>query len=560
LAQELPLLASPTMDSQRPGAALTAVVLTLLPAFTCGSIGEDRAAAIRGFWCHPHKLPGMPSANPASTPAPTPAPILAPATLPPTSPPKPHGPQNYCPDPAEDFQEEVEGPAGKVDWSDSGWTIHGQRRVSSKASFDLRGGWVEFDMDLANAHGGVNTNLYVTFPHKRNCGIDCYCDSGPTGGCAELDFTENNGNCWQATTWHPDPSGNAKAGFGGNGPIGPQVHVKAQFTADGATLNVDVNGKHYDGPGAASEHEAWGAVIYSSQWTGWVPGSCPGDSNLQGSSFTVKNLKLHGTVRQGPTPRLCGAASAPAPAAPSPLALTPLVPAPAPTPPGLKQYCPDPAKDFQIEVKDNANSVVWSGSGWTMRGSGRVSSRASFDLRGGSVEFDMDLSGAQGGVNTNLYVTFPHKPNCGIDCYCDSGPTGGCAELDFTENNGHCWQATTWHADPSGNFKAGTGGNGPITEKVHVKAEFTADGATLNVNVNGKHYDGPGVASEHEAWGAVIYSSQWTGWVPGSCPGSGNLQASSFTVSNLRVVGKLKQGPAPTECSPSQSTLVIFKK
>merc|ERR1712176_628197 len=51
-------------------------------------------------------------------------------------------------------------------------------------------------------------------------------------------------------------------------------------------------------------------------------------------------------------------------------------------------------------------------------------------------------------------------------------------------------------------------------------------------------------------YGAVFYSSQWTGWVPGSCGGDGNLGASSFSVSNVRVQGKVVQGPEPTRCAP----------
>jgi hypothetical protein len=50
-----------------------------------------------------------------------------------------------------------------------------------------------------------------------------------------------------------------------------------------------------------------GAVIYSSQWTGWVPVSdCGGSGNLGGSTFAIKNLKVIGSVVQGPEPTLCG--------------------------------------------------------------------------------------------------------------------------------------------------------------------------------------------------------------------------------------------------------------
>merc|ERR1712187_1006466 len=76
------------------------------------------------------------------------------------------------------------------------------------ASYNLAGGFVEFDMDLGGAHGGVNNNFYITFPSS----VGNYCDSGGTGGCAELDFVENNGNCAAATTFHTDPGGGDKGG------------------------------------------------------------------------------------------------------------------------------------------------------------------------------------------------------------------------------------------------------------------------------------------------------------------------------------------------------------
>merc|ERR1712056_125376 len=91
---------------------------------------------------------------------------------------------------------------------------------------------------------------------------------------------------------------------GGSGGIGPQVHVRAEWNTDG-TMNVQVNGNHYSGPGLPAEMDAHGAVIYSSQWVGWVPGSCPGDGNLQASSYSVSNIKIQGSVVQGPEPTRC---------------------------------------------------------------------------------------------------------------------------------------------------------------------------------------------------------------------------------------------------------------
>merc|ERR1712061_614279 len=78
-----------------------------------------------------------------------------------------------------------------------------------------------------------------------------------------------------------------------------------------------------------------------------------------------------------------------------------------------------------------------------------------------------------------------------------------------------------------------------------------ANGDTLTVMVDGHQISGAGnPGNEMKSRGAVLYSSQWTGWVPGSCGGDGNLGASSFSVSNVRIQGKVIQGPEPTRCAP----------
>merc|ERR1712007_88236 len=189
----------------------------------------------------------------------------------PPSPPTPGGGgATYCPDPASDFTADY----GSPQWSDNGWTIHGGARASSKASYNLAGGFVEFDMDLGGAHGGVNNNFYITFPSN----VGNYCDSGGTGGCAELDFVENNGNCAAATTFHTDPGGGDKGGTQTVNGISSHVHVRAEWDGSGDTLTVHVDGHTISGPGnVGGEMTSRGAVLYSSQWTGWVPGSCGGD-------------------------------------------------------------------------------------------------------------------------------------------------------------------------------------------------------------------------------------------------------------------------------------------
>lgn len=214
----------------------------------------------------------------------------------------------YCPNAAADFQVEVEaGAQGSVDWLPSGWTIHGQRRVSSKASFNMAGGFVEWDMDLSGAQGNVNTNFYLTYLSQPNCGIECYCDSGGSApGCAELDLTENNGNCWQATTWHPDPSGGDHGGEAQEGGLSQHVHCRAEWDASGDNVQISIGDNHHSGNGLKDVMSAHGAVIYSSQWVGWVPGGdrC-GHGDLGSSVVTVSNIRIQGSVVSGSEPALC---------------------------------------------------------------------------------------------------------------------------------------------------------------------------------------------------------------------------------------------------------------
>merc|ERR1712087_345190 len=192
---------------------------------------------------------------------------------PPSPGPGPSGGATYCLS-ANDLNVDY----GTPQLNSNGWTINGGGRVSSKASFNFAGGFIEFDMDLANAHGNVNNNFYLTYPQDGHS----YCDSGGscTSCCAEFDLTENNGNCFQATTWHTDRSGGDHDGKAQTGGLSSQVHIKAAWNADGSQATVTVNGNQHSGEGFQDVMSQYGAVIYSSQWTGWVPGNCGGDGNL----------------------------------------------------------------------------------------------------------------------------------------------------------------------------------------------------------------------------------------------------------------------------------------
>lgn len=254
-------------------------------------------------------------------------------------------------------------------------------------------------------------------------------------------------------------------------------------------------------------------------------------------------------------------------------------PAPGPTPPGLAPatavvsgvlYCPS-AGDMNSEH----GTVVFANGGWTMLGDARVSSKTSWNLLGGFIEWDMNTSAVAPAVNTNLYTVSPKQPNCGEACYCDiqksQSGKASCMELDLTENNGRCEFATTLHTYETD----GTPSNRncdrwgcaatqkiPASGAFHMKAAFSANG-TVTVSMDGvvnpayspvPSASSNGVVVETmKSLGAAIESSQWFGWVPAAsdCPsGDASRLASSFvTVTNVKVSGTVVQGPTPDKCT-----------
>jgi hypothetical protein len=60
--------------------------------------------------------------------------------------------------------------------------------VSSKAAYNLLGGYVEFDMYTKNAKTGVNNNFYLTSPTQGH--LSKYCDIQGDPGCMEMDIVE----------------------------------------------------------------------------------------------------------------------------------------------------------------------------------------------------------------------------------------------------------------------------------------------------------------------------------------------------------------------------------
>jgi len=217
-----------------------------------------------------------------------------------------------------------------VQFHQNGWSILGGGRVSSKTAWNLLGGYMQFDLNVAKVANEVNTNFYTSSPAQQNCGADCYCDiqkskSGKPS-CMEMDIIENNGKCGMATTIHtyatdgrPNNGNCDRWGCGSDTKLpSSSFTVKASFATDGSlavTLNGTPNTHYAPSPSSASNQvviktmQSIGAVIESSQWFGWAPmeSSCPSGSadGLANSYFEVSNVKVMGKVVQGPTPTKC---------------------------------------------------------------------------------------------------------------------------------------------------------------------------------------------------------------------------------------------------------------
>lgn len=236
---------------------------------------------------------------------------------------------------------------------------------------------------------------------------------------------------------------------------------------------------------------------------------------------------------------------------------SPPSPGPSPSPSGTL-YCPS-QNDFE------GSSVNWNSGGWTMTGGGGVHGKQTFNLLGGYIEFEIDTTHAQGGVNNNFYLVSPDPSYFRPTNDCDIQGKGkpSCMEMDIIENNGNCLGQTTWHTwanNKGGCDRGGCWGQKKRSGVTKIRAEFTPDG-WMTVYMDGTKIDvvhpTPSAASHkyvHDTMasrGVQIQSSQWVGWVPGAsqCPGGGNLGGSTFSIRNVRVSGTVVQGPPPSKCN-----------
>ena len=237
----------------------------------------------------------------------------------------------------------------------------------------------------------------------------------------------------------------------------------------------------------------------------------------------------------------------------------------------LKKYCPS-ANDL-IETWNSGSSVpkIYD-QGWVIKNGGGVATRSSFNLLGGYVEYDIDLSTANPGVNANIYTISPNishgESGYTADDYCDAQMTGNnfCLEVDWIESNGNCGGATTIHTEQGPGYPGcnawGCGYDYHYNGRTqfHVRIEYAADGMCTVIRdgqtIEYWMYDPQPDSSDsavikdyNERVGSIITSTQWTGWVPvEDCSTTGDLASSSFSVSNLVVFGSVVQGPTPTMC------------
>jgi len=219
----------------------------------------------------------------------------------------------YCPS-QNDFE------LGGASWNGAGWGITGPGGVHGRQTFNLLGGYMEFDIDTSGSHTGVNNNFYLVSPDPSYFKASNDCDIQAQGkpSCMEMDIIENNGNCLAQTTWHTWPNHNGdcdQGGCWGQKYRRGKTHIKAEFTTDG-WMTVFIDGSKVDVTHPVPSENAHkyvhdtmaskGAQIQSSQWVGWVPsGNCGGSGDLGSSTFSIENLRVSGTVVQGQEPPKC---------------------------------------------------------------------------------------------------------------------------------------------------------------------------------------------------------------------------------------------------------------
>lgn len=314
---------------------------------------------------------GGESPSPPGPPGPSPSPT-----------PSGGDPDAFCPE-ASDL---IIAYGDQVTLRKQGYSVSGNGGAATKASFNLLGGYVEFDVDVSGVEKGVNANFYAIAPVIGSDGYQPseYCDGAenPQTDCIELDWFESNGRCLGASTIHtvmgegntlPCTSWGCRTHWDFGGSNQPKFHMKITYGTDGSqTVYRDGQQMGDWSPNPAGDDwsiikqnmESKGVIGYGSEWTGWVPTSdaCDGTAgSLSSSSYSINNIVLKGKVVQGPTPTKCAGSPTPEPT-PTPTAVPVPVPTPTPSPsnqcPGgdlvscINQCPSEPSNLFQICVQE----------------------------------------------------------------------------------------------------------------------------------------------------------------------------------------------------------------
>jgi len=230
-------------------------------------------------------------------------------------------------------------------------------------------------------------------------------------------------------------------------------------------------------------------------------------------------------------------------------------------------YCPS-KNDLQVAYASNTSTPEINDGGWTINGGGGASSKSSFNVLSGWISYSVNFDGTPTGVNANIYSISPKFSGSTFNPktdYCDGNNANFCVEIDFIESNGNCGGQTTLHDVPGTGSSPNCNGWGCATSyhyggsaSFSMNVSFDASGKWTTVR-NGQtlpalspapqQLDWDNVANSMKSHGALIYSSQWVGWVPLSdCGETGDLNKAKMTISNLRVYGDVVQGPTPTKC------------
>lgn len=231
----------------------------------------------------------------------------------------------YCPT-SEDFDLAYHTPYGNVTAEGNGLRLYGRAGVNGRTSWNLLGGYIEFDMDVCGAQPGISSSVYTISPDGGLREPSDYCDKRVLMySCMELDMVESYGQCLGQTTWHVSFDDCGPHGCRPYGRYrlddGCKFHMRTEFGEDGS-LTQYRNGQVIQVAGLSTSDkveikqtmERAGALITSSSMEGGRDlhddhGSCHSGGDWDTSQFAITNVVVHAPrgITFGPTPPVCSA-------------------------------------------------------------------------------------------------------------------------------------------------------------------------------------------------------------------------------------------------------------